>query len=160
MTSKYVDGINEKNMDLFLAALRSGEYYQGIGRLSKFEEVLEAGEWVGKQQYCCLGVGCEVGYLNDAPITKTQWEADNDYTVYNSERLLAPLELLDWLGIPDKNRSNEGMANEYNIKFYEPSPWQPGREHYVTASELNDDLGASFADVADVFENEFLRRES
>lgn len=159
-SAKYVDGVNDANMDTFLKALRSGEFNQVTDTLCRVS--YGTGEVQG---YCCLGVGSEVVHReSDELVHKFVDEGD---VFYNGNRLLAPVQLLDWLGIPSANREYDGWG--WNIKFFKAEDVLTRDEYFgsdfelddyvVSASELNDDLGVSFEGVADVFENEFLRKE-
>ena len=143
--SKYIDGVNEENMDTFLKALRSGVYPQTTGTLCELDN---EGEVVG---YCCLGVGSQVAYEVGA-VTKEGVDAIK----YGGQKDLAPVELLDWLGIPEDNRKHEDTDRAWNIKFYKSGLENEEYEH-VTATELNDDYAESFKTIADVFENEFKK---
>lgn len=143
--SKYIDGVNEENMDTFLKALRSGVYPQTTGTLC---DVDDDGLVIG---YCCLGVGSQVAYEAGA-VTK---EGVN-VIKYGGQKDLAPGELLEWLGIPEDNRKHEGVDGAWNIKLYK-SGLENEEYEYVTATELNDDYSESFETIANVFENEFKK---
>lgn len=157
-SAKYVDGVNDANMDTFLKALRSGEFNQVTGTLCGVN--YGTGEVQG---YCCLGVGSEIAHRdNSALINKF---VENGDVLYNGNRLLAPVELLDWLGIPSANREYDSSG--WNIKFFKAEDVLTRDEYFgsdfelddsvASATELNDDMGVSFEGIADVFENEFLR---
>lgn len=148
MSSKYIDGVNEENMDEFLAALRSGEFVQGSRRLCSVDER-------GVSRYCCLGVGSE--------LMARKGLVDRDSTEYSSKyngnRFLAPGELMDWLGIPEENACDE-FGNEYDVIFFKaPSHLNVRSEEYASAADMNDVNQASFTEIADVFENEFKRED-
>lgn len=159
--SKYIDGVNDANMDTFLKALRSGEFNQVTGTLCGVN--YGTGEVQG---YCCLGVGSEIAHRdNSALINKF---VENGDVLYNGNRLLAPIELLDWLGIPSANREYDSSG--WNIKFFKAEDVLTRDEYFgsdfelddsvASATELNDDLGVSFEGIADVFENEFLKESN
>lgn len=161
--SKYVEGVNEKNMDKFLAALRSGEFNQVSGRLCQTDPE------GAPEGFCCLGVGSELAYQDgDIELTKEVYNTgtlSNPYfrTRYGLEELLAPVQLMEWLGIPEDNRSVEGTGN--NIVFFKAHEvidadilYNHGHEDdELSATELNDDLNLPFEVIADVFENEFKK---
>lgn len=101
----------------WLTALRSGDYRQGQGYLRQGD------------QYCCLGVLCDlygkaVGpeweeLLEDYP-NQVQYMLDNDTTL--------PFEVQEWAGIPGK-----------------PNP--------LDLAALNDN-GATFEELANIIEEE------
>lgn len=156
--SKYIEGVNEVNMDTFLKALRSGEFNQVTGTLCGVD--YGTGEVQG---YCCLGVGSEIVHReSDGLVHKF---VDGGDVSYNGNRLLAPIELLDWLGIPEASREDDDSG--WNIKFFKAESVLTREEYFgsdfelldtvASATELNDDMGVSFEGIADVFENEFLK---
>lgn len=69
------------NLDLWVAALRSGKYPQGKGKLRT------------KEGFCCLGVGCEVAGI-PSEIRFGNWR----YGARGSA-LVAPDEFCEWLGV-------------------------------------------------------------
>jgi hypothetical protein len=75
----------------WIAALRSGKYKQGRGRLN------------GPDGYCCLGVLCEV-FIADGNALDVR--TPNSVTEYNGESSYPPDAVLKWAGI----RSLEGHA--------------------------------------------------
>lgn len=147
--SKYVDGVNEENMDSLLAALRSGEYEQATGVLCNAET----------GGYCCLGVASEVAWkASEGLVGKTVRVINPEYTQvsYDDQRLLAPESVMNWLGIPAENRDADGIENGFNIRFYK-SDFNGFSDGYVSATEMNDDMGLSFVDIANAFEAEFTK---
>lgn len=116
---------------LWLEALRSGEYAQGRGQLTRItnDEAL----------HCCLGVLCEVAVragvelnVREVPLTGgvvERW--------YDEQENYPPQRVLDWAGLDSNN----------------PQVRRPGGES-VTMSMLNDELGASFAEIADLVEEQ------
>ncbi len=148
--SKYVEGINEHNMDQFLKALRSGEYGQTAGQLCYMNAK-------GEASYCCLGVASELA-AQDGAVEKTGALDGIRNGIYDGRALLAPLGAMDWLGIPEDNR-HEAASGEYNIKFFKTG-LEPNWENFVSASEMNDDRKFNFSQIADVFENEFKKESN
>lgn len=143
---KYVDGVNEENMDAFLTALRSGEFPQGQRQLKT------------PKGYCCLGVASELA-AQDGVVHKAGGLGEFSY---DGEWFLAPIRAMKWLGIPAANLY-QGVGDSWNIKLFKSGvshtsvTWKPGGVQYVTASELNDSLEMSLAQIADAIENEFIR---
>lgn len=158
--SKYVEGVNEKNMDKFLAALRSEDFNQVNGRLCQVDPE------GNPEGFCCLGVGSELAHQDeDFGLAKETYKTgENWYKVaYGAEELLAPVELMEWLGIPDENRDPD-INGGWNIRFRKAEEvidveelYEHGYEGSVTATELNDDMILPFERIADVFENEFKK---
>lgn len=159
--SKYVDGVNEENMDAFLRALRSGEYEQTTGRLYRKPNY---NAQVGG--FCCLGVASEMAHQADSELVSREEDVYGRRS-YNGQTLLAPQATIDWLGIPEKNRDADTLDNlAFNIIFFKADEvidpedlYEHGYEGKVSASELNDDMNLDFGKIADVFENEFLRKD-
>lgn len=164
--SKYVDGIHEERFDQFLADLRSGEFKQGTGTLHK-KRIDGSGEFGSQEEtFCCLGVAC---YRAAEAGATQRFEDDERYNLaygdaWNSAEL--PQEVADWLGIPEANRSyKSGSTNvlfhrlgymDYDEDFEGDMLEDPC---YLTAVGMNDTLGKSFAEIADVFEAEFIRQD-
>lgn len=143
---KYVDGINEENMDKFLAALRSGEFKQ-----AKYALQIKG---VG---FCCMGVMSELAF-EDGAVSKKETEFE---VTYGGVGNLPTAETLDWLGIPEKNRFKVNpLINSYNIKLFHSGITPTSSSGYITPSEINDSMGMSFGKIADLFEHEFLRKEN
>lgn len=159
--TKYVDGVNEANMDAFLKALRSGKYAQTDGRLCRAHDRHDEAP-----SFCCLGVASEMAHQADNEIVVKE-EDDYRMVSYNGQELLAPKATLDWLGIPEKNREQESTdASALNVLFFKADEvvddetlFEHGYETKVSATELNDDMSLGFDVIADVFENEFLRKD-
>lgn len=163
-SSKYVEGVNEKNMDKFLAALRSEDFNQVNGRLCQVDPE------GNPEGFCCLGVGSELAHQDeDFGLAKETYKTgENWYRVaYGAEELLAPVELMKWLGIPRKNRQTDDNGG-YNIVFFKAHEvidadilYNHGHEDdELSATELNDDLNLPFEVIADVFENEFKKESA
>lgn len=72
---------------LWVAALRSGKYKQGRNSLRKDDE------------YCCLGVACEVAMQHSVELNVRQGREDY---YYNSHNACLPNEVKHWLGMSDE----------------------------------------------------------
>jgi hypothetical protein len=57
--------VNKSKRDLWVTALRSGEYVQTKGQLSRHMTS-------GENRYCCLGVAALVCFPNEIELTRTQ----------------------------------------------------------------------------------------
>lgn len=115
---------------LFVKALRSGEYQQGLHQLKK--ETLD-----GKEQFCCLGVLCDLYIQSDKGKRKSaRWKENNFFSIdtFNAVGVL-PEEVAKWAGL--------GKAFENgDIKF---------TKRGKTAICMNDE-GKSFDYIADKVE--------
>lgn len=132
---------NEQNIKLWIEALRSGKYKQGQYRLRQNNE------------FCCLGVACEIYDLihaNELPKLK---ECEDYYENNNNQTL--PLIIGEWLGVDDCNPSiniTEIMMEKYpELELY-------SFEKTITLAELNDDVQLSFDQIADIIEDNFLEK--
>lgn len=123
----------------WVAALRSGQYKQGRGRLRDKEN-----------NFCCLGVLCNL-------FDSQQWHepVDNtDWFTYGGEEFSCspPSEVGYWSGLGQF--SNPGIPASYvqkHVKSIElPDPFHPN----VSLAELND-KGATFEEIATLIENYF-----
>lgn len=86
--------INQKNVDTWVAALRSGEYEQTTKALGI---VLEVDQWgtPSKCAYCCLGVG---ETLINEPDEREEWEESQSLTFEHQENFPGP-DFMDWIGV-------------------------------------------------------------
>lgn len=73
----------------WVAALRSGEYKQGVGQLRTVEPAA----------FCCLGVLCNLHAQAHPEIAAKQ----NDPTVYMTQAAYLPYEVRDWAGLLTEN---------------------------------------------------------
>jgi hypothetical protein len=135
--------VNKDKLKLWIDALRSGKFEQGQGNLASRD-----GEVV---KYCCLGVACEVA-VKDGLDLEGRWGrpigneveewVETDHKFYDSEDLLLPPAVQDWLGIPGST-TVEVMLN--------------GIEESVI--DLNDNMDRDFGQIADALEWTFLKEE-
>ena len=87
--------INRENFATWTAALRSGEYKQGVGMLKQrrrdgSDEIL----------HCCLGVACELAGLPSEPSAP----GASDFTFRDRDRrelAVLPHSAREWLGVSD-----------------------------------------------------------
>lgn len=110
---------NKDNLRLWVDALRSGEYKQGREQLHD----PELNEW------CCLGVACDVAVKNGVPLNidaaGARFDGHTDYL---------PQRVMDWLGIDSADPELGG-----------PYP----------ATHWNDDFGEGFDGIANLIEIEY-----
>lgn len=88
-----------KHQEAWLAALESGKYKKGTGRLRDGR----------KNKYCCLGVACEISGLGE-------WDDVND--VYLNSSGLLPAKVQRRLGL----RGNNGriaLGSDLNLEYFD-----------------------------------------
>jgi hypothetical protein len=139
----------------WVAALRSGDYKQGSGYLHRVDD----------DSYCCLGVACEVlrkrglltaedrqsmeyvghklGVAEYQPVMTTHYKGDGDKETSN--RLL-PYSVVQLLGII--NPINTGDIT-FGVVM---DPENEMEQHEV--SSLNDNFNFTFAQIADLIEEQ------
>jgi len=123
--------MNRENIELWCAALESGEYRQGVGMLHD----LESDVW------CCLGVACDVARKNGLDLPSGSNGGESEY--FGDEAAFLPLEVQRWLGI---GRANPAFTDD------------SGNSHMAT--EWNDGYMASFSEIARAIRNTYLRGET
>lgn len=104
--------MNKQAKQLWIDALRSGKYNQGMHNLNY------------KDNYCCLGVLCEV-YLKNCPNPKINKTVGSlGISIYGSYSSLLPFEVKKWANLQDQ----------------------------IYFTYLNDTLNKSFSEIADYIE--------
>ncbi len=106
-----------------------------IRNMRKWVKALRSGEYQqttgalkNSVGFCCLGVACDISKVG-------RWDSYNCYTTdSDGDWGTLPVEVCSWLGIKSKNPS---LRSGHGRK---------------AASILNDDDGASFAQIADAIE--------
>lgn len=111
----------------WVAALRSGEYKQGTGRLRYEEE--------GEQYFCCLGVLCE---LHRKATGAGIWLGDGYSAGNDHETTVPPDAVVWWAGIGDDNP----VIDDENNTLAE----------YNDGSDFADIRQHTFAEIADLIE--------
>lgn len=130
MTAKRLPKLRKDVKAKWLAALRSGEYKQGRHYLAR------------NDQYCCLGVLCEVAIKDGLDLKKTQHYGVKSYGVTRNDMGL-PREVVEyafWKKRRPSLSSGDAMVNT-----------EDGRQRWL--STLNDN-GVSFAEIADAIERD------
>ena len=105
------------NTRKWIEALRSGEFEQGQGALRK------------GNQYCCLGVACEL-YRREHP-DSVAWDLIGLNMTFYGKHSTLPIRVRDWIGL----RTIDGSYQR------------------VSLINMNDD-GYTFEEIADVIESE------
>lgn len=119
---------NKENIKKWVDALRSGKYQQIIGRLGSAD----------KNEYCCLGVACEVALQNGLPIRKGTCD---ESVTYDDSGLHMPQSVVNWLGLKFEDDSNPLLTKD-------------SKRHHATA--LNDTNRYNFNTIADWIEATYL----
>jgi hypothetical protein len=123
--------VNRPAVAEWVTALRSGDYKQGHNQLGvQYAD--------GRAEYCCLGVACEI-FTERLKLDRTVSPSSGRIR-YNDNGDVLPSAVMTHLGFT--------MSN--------PEVWQDDQGFTVDLAQLNDDLGMSFAGIADVIEREFL----
>lgn len=137
----------EEIKNQWTAALRSGEYRQGVHRL-----VTESMN--GDKKYCCLGVLCEIaadaGVIERSVGVKPGFLADegSEDGVQNG---ILPKKVRDWAGLA----SPTGLLPvEVRVESASVFDEDDVFDSYVELSELNDEAGFTFDEIADVIEEQ------
>ena len=151
--TKYSTEQTAANRAAWAAALRSGEYEQGNSAL--VDELPD-----GTRAYCCLGVACELavkeGILQPWGSLKVR---DGDHKIhgypvatheFSSENSVLPGEVAEWLGITRRGRTTRTYKDSYrddDDNLVESKDELPANLIYY-----NDEVKATFADIADIIE--------
>jgi hypothetical protein len=119
----------------WVAALRSGDYEQGMSRL-----VTVRGD--GTFDYCCLGVLCDLAVKADVPLTVLDEGISRSYDNYNG---LLPQAVRDWAGFTEDSAIDTGEG-EFRVHVGISEAGDP-----IDLAELNDG-GDSFDKIAELIE--------
>lgn len=118
----------------WVEALRSGEYQQG-------KDALRSEDKFGKDQYCCLGVLCEV-------VGGGEWEDFDGHAQRYNYGHTKGVELL-----PQQLAEDVGLDREPTVRV----ETEDGSHDWVELTSLNDGLDGyearSFEEIADLIEN-------
>lgn len=83
--------MNERVKKLWIEALTSGEYEQGVGCLRRGDS------------FCCLGVLCDLHRKEMKGKWKTEDGLDSDVYVYQDSEVILPGSVQDWAGLDHYN---------------------------------------------------------
>lgn len=147
MGVKYIEDINDEEMDKWIKALRSGEFNQAEGLMYK----------AASNGFCCLGV---LEAINGAD------KSSMDGVVVNGKSLywLPTTKTVNLLNLPQEYvemGSSETSsvcvkANQENQK----EKYEMKNNGTISVTVLNDGLGLTFNQIADRLEETFLRKEA
>lgn len=154
--------VNQERLQLFLDALRSGEFVQGTGNLREEpcdSDCHHAHEERLPLRYCCLGVATEVAIANGC--AGVRWNADEETFQYlgwrigrsgdesehwADENCSLPPQVQEWFGF---DASDPVLTEES----------RPGINGLLTHRAIwwNDDRRVSFTTIADLFEARYKK---
>lgn len=137
-----MDDEHKNRLGLWIKALRSGQYKQGVGLLRSNRNI----DGDGPEYFCCLGVACDVFHKET---DKGKWRKKQgggtdavDFLTepgeggypYHVETVVLPTVVANWFGFHTKN----------------PRLLSEGR--WITATEMNDFIGFNFNQIARAIE--------
>ena len=120
---------------LWISALRSGEYGQAIGVLHSTQD----------DTYCCLGVLCEVAIKNGVYLDV---DHGSQSTRYNNHTAALPYDVMKWSGLG----SDSGELEHY---LHSKVAYEGEREVFTCLAQLNDEGSFDFNQIADIIDNQF-----
>ncbi len=133
--------MNPEVKELWVSALRSGDFSQGKNLLHKtFPNDPEKAD-----EYCCLGVLCAIavqnGVISEEDVTKHSIDEEYDYFGYADGTAFLPTPVQKWSGVESDNgeyndNDDDGVYRPRSLVF------------------LNDD-GIPFENIANVIEEKF-----
>lgn len=130
--------MNPQVKQMWLDALRSGEYQQTTGKLRR-----PSGNPIQADGYCCLGVLCNL----HAEEHHNSWDR-NDASCYDylGDHEHLPRQVIEWAGLTSENP-------HVSTRHVFPGDVEPS---YVKASiaEFNDDFDFTFSQIADLIEEQ------
>ena len=97
--------MNPEVKELWLEALRSGEYEQGTRYLNS------------DGKFCCLGVLCEVALRVNPLLVKVEVRQDSYFSIteYDDRKGFLPASVKEWAGLDSNNpRVLDGRLSELN----------------------------------------------
>ena len=116
----------------WVAALRSGEYKQGVGYLHRDDT------------FCCLGVLCDLAIKAGAPEVEENRHPAGSMSTYNGSELVLPSSVMEWAGLSSSDPILVDESREVN--------------ECLPVSEFNDSGvtfnggGFTFNEIADLIE--------
>lgn len=135
--------INKELVKQWVKALRSGKYKQGRKTLRAKND-----------EYCCLGVLCDIAKGTLHLDWKSEFSDDDPYYIDDYAGILPPL-VLDYLGVSNGGEYNDVAILTDNTKL--PANAASRSDGYVYLIDLNDTYNLSFEQIADIIEEAFLK---
>jgi hypothetical protein len=135
--------------EMWLKALRSGEYTQGQGHLHRIDET--PSEEV--HTFCCLGVLCDLAVKNGVAVQTTKLLRHDGATefkveVYGGRPTMPPTSVVQWAFDTAFLARHPNSYEQYNVPVLNPT-YDDGMNQ--TLESLNDQ-GYSFEAIADLIE--------
>ncbi len=159
MGVKYIEDINDDEMDKWIFNLRSGAF-------SQTRRALARGDESGKVGFCCLGVqaaGCGALINDEGGPVFGLWFEENHYGY------LPPRSTLERLNLPERYFYNGDSGDVYETASVrvEARPGDPSimvfsggvHDGTISVTTLNDTVELDFNQIADRLEDTFLRPE-
>lgn len=134
-------------IQLWIDALRSGDYVQGHYALKKHSTILD------RPVHCCLGVACEV-YQKEVGDLEEDSRASEFGFAFDGEVSCLPPKVVNWLGL-------ESMIGLLTETLFLPTRTLEGGNGPVNSFndlvEINDSSNFTFGDIADLIEQGKVR---
>lgn len=128
--------MNPEVKQLWVDALRSGEYMQGRNALAKWDDDN------GELAFCCLGVLCEVARLQGVDVESDDLLTEDyeHFRLYGGDMELPPPTVIAWAGLEDRRGTYR---------------WEYADVTGTSTLVERNDKGASFDQIADTIERYF-----
>jgi hypothetical protein len=133
----YPDAISQvrANRLAWIEALESGDYIQTTGMLHFFGTDMP-------DRFCCLGVACDLAYKAGVAQRRQELGCYSYYGDGGSTSATLPDVVIDWLGLDTDNPT---------VHAVDGSP-----EEFHEVTQLNDEAGFTFAQIAALLRKELL----
>ena len=142
-------GVNIPVIERWVEALESGRYQQTTGTLHRLKDAPAEPHYYRAAKsagMCCLGVLCDLA-VQDRVIPPPV-EIVDDLMAYAGRDDLLPLEVQRWAGLTSESPSLTYLALDDET------------EHGALAAELNDEMGFTFAQIAEAIRRTYLKADS
>lgn len=126
--------VNKDRVQLLVEALRSGQYQQGMEFLHKNNDG-------GQDQFCCLGVACDVAVKNGLDVSVEPVEDKPNFITYDENGGYMPTSVYHWYGFTTDDPVID--RNDQNGQV-------------ITATKANDNMRWTFGAIANAIEKTYL----
>jgi hypothetical protein len=140
-----MSSVDKGKVGLLVAALRSGLYPKGYGKLHR------AAAGFQKEGWCCLGVACDVAARSGLELSR-----DTDhilhYERFDGSDSYLPQKVQEWFGFDNHSprlKTPGGMKDAASVN-------DTGYSDPATGSQVE----VSLSEIADMFENTYLKDEA
>ena len=128
--------VNRGRVRLLVAALRSGEYKKGRGKLHQ----------TGTEEgWCCLGVASDVAHKFGLPVVRA--ESDYGCESFDGEASYLPQSVMDWYGFDSSNPRLRVPGGETNASTVNDSGYVAVGDSGYTQQVSLDEIGRFFRDT-------------